>query len=332
MPLTDSRSTLQPSPERFAGQAVTTEGLSHSYGDRTALNDVSFSVLSGELFAILGPNGGGKTTAFKILTTLLRPAGGRAYIWGRDVVAERDQVRRLIGVVFQSPALDVKLTVKENILHHGHLYGLSGRPLRERIDESLERMALRDRARDLVETLSGGLRRRIELAKALLSRPRVLLMDEPTAGLDPGARDDFWRLINEMRSETGMTVIHTTHHLEEADFCDRIAIFDRGRLVALDSPVALRAEIKGDMVTLRGTDLGALESRLRTELGARSQLAGDCVRVLATDGHAFASAARESLGPLLDSVSIARPTLADVFRQRSGHDFWAESDQTGDRK
>ncbi len=305
---------------------IAVEGLCHKYEDRIALTDVSFSVGSGELFGIVGPNGGGKTTTFKILTTLLRPTGGRASVWGLDVVGQRDQVRHLIGVVFQSPALDVKLTVRENLLHHGHLYGLAGRDLKTRIDGCLERLSLTDRSRDLVEKLSGGLRRRVELAKALMSRPKVLLMDEPTAGLDPGARDTFWNLINRMRTESGMTVVHTTHHLEEAELCDRIAVFDRGRLVGLDSPGKLRAEIAGEVVTLRGSDLSAIDEQLRKKLGVETQLAGDCVRVLTGDGHAFAAKAREVLGGILDSISIARPSLADVFRQRSGHDFAGEAD------
>lgn len=313
--------TAANAPDRIA---VAIEGLTHKYESRLALSDVRFTVGAGELFGIVGPNGGGKSTTFKILTTLLRPTEGRASIWGLDVVTRRDQVRHLIGVVFQSPALDVKLTVRENLVHHGHLYGLAGRDLRRRIDECLERLTLRDRARDIVETLSGGLRRRVELAKALMPNPRVLLMDEPTAGLDPGARDTFWQLINRMRSETGMTVVHTTHHLEEAELCDRIAIFDRGRLVGLDRPASLKAEIEGDIVTLRGRNLAALDAMVRDKLGAATQLAGDCVRVLTADGHGFASRARETLGGILDSVSIARPSLADVFRQRSGHDFSGE--------
>ncbi len=310
--------------------AVVAEGLSHAYNGRVALAGVSFTVAPGELFGILGPNGGGKTTMFKILSTLLRPDSGRARIWGLDVVSQRDQVRHLIGVVFQSPALDVKLTVRENLLHHGHLYGIAGRALRDGIDACLDRMSLRDRASDLVETLSGGLRRRVELAKAVLTHPRVLLMDEPTAGLDPGARDDFWHLINTMRMDTSMTVIHTTHHLEEADICDRIGIVDRGQLVALDSPAALKSEIKGEMVTLKGAALAALQQRVTTEFDVHAQIEGDSIRILSPNGHELAARVKSVLGDAVDSINIARPTLADVFRQRSGHEFWTGTTKNGE--
>jgi len=226
--------------------SVDVEGLTHRYGERTALDGVSFSVRSGEVFGLVGPNGGGKTTLFKILSTALAPSSGSARVAGVDV---RDgAVRRRIGVVFQSPSLDGKLTVGENLLHHGHLYGLSGSGLKERIGEELTRFGLKDRMGDRVEKLSGGLQRRVELAKSLLHRPEVLLLDEPSTGLDPGARRDLW---DALRGLKGVTVLLTTHLLEEAERCDRMAILHKGKIVALGEPLTLRGEIGGDVVTVR---------------------------------------------------------------------------------
>ncbi|HUR38220.1 MAG TPA: ABC transporter ATP-binding protein, partial [Planctomycetota bacterium] len=238
--------------------SVEIDGLTHRYGERLALDGVSFSVRKGEVFGLLGPNGGGKTTLFKILSTALRPTSGSARIEGVDV--RDDAVRRRIGVVFQAPGLDQKLTVAENLLHQGHLYGLRGAALRRRIDEELGRFKLSDRARDRVEKLSGGLQRRVELAKALLHQPEILLLDEPSTGLDPGARRDLW---DALRSLKGVTVLLTTHLLEEAERCDRLAILHKGKLVALGAPLDLRGEIGGDVVTIRAKDAEALAAAIR---------------------------------------------------------------------
>ncbi len=300
--------------------------LSHSYGERQALDNLNFTVNPGELFGILGPNGGGKSTTFRILTTLMRPTSGTASVCGHDVVQERDAVRREIGVAFQSPALDVKLTVRENLMHQAHLYGLSGAPMRERIEGALGRIGLAERSGELVETLSGGLRRRIELAKALISRPKLLLLDEPTVGLDPRARGDFWRFIKQLRSETGMTVVTTTHLLREATYCDRITILDSGRLVALDSPDALCAQIEGDVVHLEVTDAQPAKEKLTAALQAEIGVDGSTLRVVVPNGHEFAVRAKEVLGDTLESVSIAKPTLADVFEQKTGHTFANDTD------
>ena len=209
--------------------AVEVEDLRRSYGSREALAGLSFDVRRGELFALLGPNGGGKSTLFKILTTLLPPSAGTARVCGHDVRTAQREVRRHIGVVFQHPSVDGKLTIEENLRHHGHLYGLSGAPLKARITELLDRFGLVDRKDELVERLSGGLARRAELAKGLLPRPTVLLLDEPSTGLDPGARRDLLQYLRRLRDDDGMTVVLTTHYLEEAERCDRVGVIDRGR-------------------------------------------------------------------------------------------------------
>src|SRR5215471_1421318 len=215
---------------------IEVESLYHRYDDRVALQGISFNVKAGTIFGLLGPNGGGKTTTFKILSTLLKPTSGIARICGIDVSKDSGQVRNLIGVVFQSPAVDVKLTVKENLQHQGHLYGLKGAALSQRITDVMQRLGISDRANDFVEKLSGGLRRRVEIAKSFLHRPPVLLLDEPSTGLDPAARRDLWSYLESLRDREGITIIITTHIMEEAEGCDQIGILDKGKLVAQNTP------------------------------------------------------------------------------------------------
>ncbi|MBV8207837.1 MAG: ATP-binding cassette domain-containing protein, partial [Acidobacteria bacterium] len=213
--------------------------LVHRYGDRQALAGISFTVAPAEIFGLLGPNGSGKTTLFRILSTLMLPSAGRALVMGYDVAQEPRAVRMRIGVVFQAQSIDVKLTAEENLRHQGHLYSLSGRELTERIREMLQRVGLADRAGDRAETFSGGMQRRLELARGLLHRPSVLLLDEPTTGLDPGARRDLWQYLESLRDESGISVLVTTHLMEEAEHCNRLAIMNEGRIVALGTPAAL---------------------------------------------------------------------------------------------
>ncbi len=227
---------------------IVLSSLTHDYGTRLALDHLSFSVAPAQIFGLLGPNGSGKTTLFRILSTLMIPSGGLATIRGFNVATEPAQVRQQTGIVFQSRSLDIKLTVEENLRHAGHLYGLSGKHLRARIADVLQRVALTDRAKDYVETLSGGMQRRVELAKGLIHSPAVLLLDEPTTGLDPGARLDLWQYLRMLRDEEGVTVLVTTHMMEEAEYCDRLAILSEGKLVALGSPEELKSTIGGDVV------------------------------------------------------------------------------------
>lgn len=295
---------------------VEVEGLTHRYGERVALDAVSFSVKAGEVFGVLGPNGGGKSTLFKILSTALRPSAGKARVAGVDVAD--DAVRRKIGVVFQAPSLDPKLTVSENLLHHGHLYGLTGGGLKARIGEELARFRLSDRAADRVEKLSGGLQRRVELAKSLLHKPEVLLLDEPSTGLDPGARHDLW---DALKSLKGVTVLLTTHLLEEAERCDRLALLHKGKLVALGEPLALRAEIGGDVVTVRAKDAEALAASIREKLGETPQVVKGGIRLSRDRGHEFVAKVLEAFPREIESVTVAKPSLEDVFLSKTREEW-----------
>jgi ABC-2 type transport system ATP-binding protein len=314
-------SAAAPSPVTPAA-AIHVDGVVQRYGDRTALAGVSFAVAPGELFGLLGPNGGGKSTLFRILATLQRPSDGHARIAGHDVVAEPAAVRRRIGIVFQHPSLDAKLTVEENLRHHGRLHGLRGSELRDRIEHQLVRFGVADRRRDLVEKLSGGLARRVELAKGLLPSPSVLLLDEPSTGLDPGARRDLLGHLADVRAQEGMTVLLTTHHMDEAERCDRVAVLDRGRLVALDAPEALKASIGGDVVVIQGRDPARLQARLRDRLRLEARLVDGTLRLEHPRGHELVPGVVEALGDDVHSVSVGRPTLEDVFVQLTGRTFF----------
>ena len=301
--------------------------LAHRYGDTAALQGLSFGVKAGEIFGLLGPNGGGKTTLFRILSTLLKPDAGRASIRGHCVVSESEAVRRQIGVVFQSPSLDLQLTVRENMRHQGHLYGIRGADLETRIDEMLDQVGVRDREGELVRNLSGGLQRRIDLAKGLMHRPSLVLLDEPTTGLDPGARLDLWSYLERARSEQGLSVLITTHLMEDADRCDRLLFLDRGQAAALDSPEALRQSLGGDVVTIRAGDLDNLASELSTKFGQSSEKVDDTLRVRRAGGPEFVPQLFETFPGQIDAVSVGRPTLEDVFMQKTGHRLW---DRDGD--
>lgn len=298
--------------------SVEVAGLTHRYGDRVALSEVTFSVRSGEVFGLVGPNGGGKTTLFKVLSTALGVSSGSARVGGVDV-RDAAAVRRKIGVVFQSPSLDKKLKVRENLLHHGHLYGLSGPDLGGRIDEALGRFRLADRGGDLVETLSGGMQRRVEIAKALLHRPEVLLLDEPSTGLDPGARRDLWDVL---RGLPGVTVLLTTHLLEEAERCDRLGILHKGRMAAIGAPQELRAEIGGDVVTVRTRDPGALAEGIRAKFGGEPEVSDGTVRLSRDRGHEFVGGLVEAFGGQIESVTVAKPSLEDVFHAKT-REVWS---------
>ncbi len=310
-------------------RAVHLENLRHVYPARgrsparEALGGVSFDVQPGELFGVLGPNGGGKTTLFRILSTALTPTGGTARVLGRDVVTDPAAVRGVLGVVFQNPSLDKKLTVFENLIHQGRLYGLGGADLRARAMEFLGRVGLADRAGDVVEHLSGGLQRRAEIAKGLLHRPGLLLMDEPTTGLDPGARRDLWTYLASLSRE-GVTVLVTTHLMEEAERCSRLAILDRGRLAALGTPEELKKTVGGEVVSVTTSDPAALVAGLRAAFDITAGVFDNVVRVERADGHRFVPQLVEKFPGLIESVQVGRPTLEDVFVKHTGHRFWAE--------
>ena len=303
---------------------VATESLSHRYGERLALDGVSLSVAAGEALALLGPNGSGKTTLFRILSTLLPPQDGRVTIDGLDVARQPADVRTRIGVVFQSPSLDKQLAAAENLRHHGHLFGLRGAALRARTDQLLSRVNLADRAAERVGGFSGGMRRRVEIAKALLTRPRVLLMDEPSTGLDPAARQDVWNLLREARQRERVTVLLTTHLMDEADDCDRVAFMNEGKLVACDTPAALKGRVGGDVMTIGSSNPTALATALREKLSIDTKVDGRFVRLERSSAHELVPAVVAAAPGLVDSVSVAKPTLEDVFLHLTGRRFEAD--------
>ena len=304
--------------------AVDVSNLSHHYGQRQALSSLTLSIGRGEIFAFLGPNGGGKTTLFRLLSTLIPIERGpvphaEVRILGYDVRRQAAAVRARIGVVFQAPSLDKKLTVAENLRHQGHLYGLSGAELQRRQTEMLERLGLADRSNERTESLSGGLRRRVELAKGMLHQPRLLILDEPSTGLDPGARVDLWDYLSRIRREEGVTVVLTTHLLEEAERADRIAILHEGELVALDTPDALRATIGGDTITMHTPDPVSLAAAIRQKFDCPATVIDGAVRLEQPEGHQWIARLVEAFGPQINTITLGKPTLEDVFIDRTGH-------------
>lgn len=297
---------------------IEVQNLTHRYGDRVALNRISFSVKPGEVFGLLGPNGGGKSTLFRILSTMMVPSEGKAVLAGHDVEREPAEVRRHVGVVFQTQSLDKALTVEENLRSQGHLHGLSGSVLRERMQRAMEQLGLTDRRKDLVETLSGGLKRRVEIAKALLHRPQVLLMDEASTGLDPAARRDLSRHVENLRSGEGVTILLTTHILEEADRCDRLVLLHQGSIVAHGTPDELRSRIGGDVVVLEAGDTHSLAGGIEQRFGLKPTVVDGQVRVEIQNGHRFIAEVVEAFPGAIESVGLHKPTLEDVFVRETG--------------
>jgi len=299
--------------------ALSIAGVKHRYGDRESLQGVSFSVEAGDLFALLGPNGGGKTTLFRIVSTLIKPTAGSVEVFGIDAVRRPSEARRTMGVVFQSPAVDPWLTVLENLRHHGYLYGLSGAKLGRAIERSLERFGLTPRANDRVATLSGGLRRRLELAKALLPEPRLLVLDEPSTGLDPAIRRDLLGELSRLRDDAGTTVVLTTHLMEEAAACDRVGILHEGHLVAIGSPAALVETIGGEVITVVPTnDPHDLRAAILTRFGLEATIVDDRLRLERRRAHEFVPTLVEAFPGEIASIAVGKPTLDDAFVHHTG--------------
>ncbi len=298
--------------------AVSLRNLTKSYGDHTVLPGLDLEIPAGELFALLGPNGSGKSTLFRILTTLSKPDSGEVLVGGFDVVKQSADVRCAIGVVFQSPSLDKKLTVRENLAYGGALYGLHGKELRTRSEALLEALRLGEKRDALVETLSGGQQRRTEIAKCLLTRPSILLLDEPSTGLDPAARRDLWTLIRTLRSERPMTVVFTSHLMDESADADRVGILNAGRLAAVGSPAALLEEIGPEILRIETSDAPCVADLLREAgAGMHRTLEGE-IRISTTDAHLLAREITVKAGPAILSSTISRPTLEDVFLFQTG--------------
>ena len=286
-------------------EVIVLDKLRHRYDERVALDGVSFGVGQAELFGLLGPNGSGKTTLFRILSTLMLPSEGHAVIMGHDAASDPSGLRREIGVVFQAQSIDVKLTAAENLRHQGHLYGLSGVALTARIQEMLERVGLADRAKERAETFSGGMQRRLELAKGLLHHPSVLLLDEPTTGLDPGARRDLWQYLRILRDQEQVTVLVTTHLMEEAERCDRLAILNEGKLVALGTPGELKREIGGDVILLEADEPESLADRIRVRFHVNASVMGGKIRIERENGHRFVTDLVEAFAGEVQSVLVS---------------------------
>jgi ABC-2 type transport system ATP-binding protein len=297
---------------------IAVQNVTHRYGDRVALSNVSFEVSKGEIFGLLGPNGGGKSTLFRILSTMMVPTQGRAMLAGVDVARDPAQVRRQVGVVFQTQSLDKALTVQENLRAQGHLHGLSGATLRERMESAMVRLGLLDRRKDLVDTLSGGLKRRVEIAKALLHRPQILLMDEASTGLDPAARRDVTRHVENLRENDGVTILLTTHILEEADRCDRLILLHKGNIVAQGTPKELRSQIGGDVVVLESADSKSLAASIAQRFQVTPVVVDGQVRVEIANGHRFITEVVEAFPGAVESVGLHKPTLEDVFVRETG--------------
>lgn len=299
--------------------AVRTCKLGHSYGELEALAELDLQVPAGSAYGLLGPNGGGKSTLFRILSTLLQPTRGDAWIFGDHVATSPADVRRSIGVVFQSPALDRRLTVQENLRHHGHLYGLWGRSLGARIAATLERVELADRSETLVEELSGGLKRRVEIAKGLLHGPRLLLLDEPSTGLDPGARRSLWAALGNLREHEGVTVMVTTHILDEAEECDQVGLLHQGKLVATGSPESLKSAQGGDVIRIRALgDAELLSQAIAARYRIQTSVLDGEIRLSRHRGHEFLTQIVEAYPGEVASISLGRPTLEDVFLHHTG--------------
>ncbi|HZJ27189.1 MAG TPA: ATP-binding cassette domain-containing protein [Acidimicrobiia bacterium] len=298
--------------------AIEVAGLEKRYGDLEAVRGISFSVEPGEIFGFLGPNGAGKSTTISMLCTLVRPTGGTARVDGFDVMADRTEVRRRIGLVFQDTTLDDYLTAQENLRFHAELYGVPRSIVGSRLQEVMEMVGLWDRRTHLVRTFSGGMKRRLEIARGLLHSPRVLFLDEPTVGLDPQTRSHIWDYINVLKARESITMFLTTHYMDEAEHCDRIAIIDHGEVVVIDTPAALKASVGRDRVQLRTDDDEAAIAALGERFGLEATVSEGEVCVQVVGGEEFVPRLFAELGVPIRAVSVARPTLDDVFMRYTG--------------
>jgi ABC-2 type transport system ATP-binding protein len=292
--------------------------LTKRFGALTAVGGITFQVEDGEVFGFLGPNGAGKTTTINVLCTLMRPTAGKATVAGYDVVSQRNAVRQSIGLVFQDPSLDDQLTARENLLFHGHLYNVPGRDRAHRMEEVLRVVELWDRRDAVVRTFSGGMKRRLEIARGILHHPRVLFLDEPTLGLDPQTREHVWEYILELQRAHEITVFMTTHYMEEAEHCDRIAIIDQGKIVALDTPDALKRMVGVDIVTLQTEDDERAAREIQERYSLQPQREDARIRLEVEAGAEFIPRLVRELGVSVKSVDLHRPTLDDVFLKLTG--------------
>jgi len=313
--------------------AVSVNGLVKRYDEIEAVRGIDFEVAGGEIFGFLGPNGAGKSTTINMLCTLVRPSCGSAEVAGHDVVRERDEVRRNIGLVFQDTTLDGYLSAEQNLRLHAELYGVPRELVRERMRQVMEMVELWERRASLVNTFSGGMKRRLEIARGLLHSPRVLFLDEPTVGLDPQTRSSIWSYIRELKEREDITIFLTTHYMDEAEYCDRIAIMDQGRIIVLDTPEALKAKVGKDRVRIETDDDQATIAALRERFSVEATLAEGAVTFGVAEGEHFVPRLFAELGLPIRAVSVARPSLDDVFMSHTGTTIRdAESSQLDTRR
>ena len=298
--------------------AVSVRGLVKRYDAVEAVRGVDFDVAPGEVFGFLGPNGAGKSTTINVLCTLIKPTAGIALVAGYDVARQRDQVRRNIGLVFQDSTLDSYLTAEQNLRFHAELYGVPRAGLPDRMRQVLEMVGLWERRGSVVMTFSGGMKRRLEIARGLMHSPRVLFLDEPTVGLDPQTRSSIWGYIQELKRAEDITIFLTTHYMDEAEYCDRIAIMDAGRIVVIDTPEALKASVGKDRVKISTADDAAAITALRDRFGLEARTAEGAVMFSVGGGEQFVPRLFGELGVPITSVSVARPSLDDVFMSYTG--------------
>ena len=312
--------TTAPSPatETAPSAAVSVNGLVKRYDEVEAVRGIDFDVAAGEIFGFLGPNGAGKSTTINMLCTLVKPSGGSALVAGHDVVSERDEVRRNIGLVFQDTTLDGYLSAEQNLRLHAELYGVPRELVDERMRQVMEMVGLWDRKDSRVNTFSGGMKRRLEIARGLMHSPRVLFLDEPTVGLDPQTRSSIWRYIRELKAREDITIFLTTHYMDEAEYCDRIAIMDQGRIIVLDSPEALKASVGKDRVQISTPDDDAAIAALYEHFGIEATIAEGAVTFGVPDGEQFVPRLFAQLDQPIRSVSVSRPSLDDVFMSYTG--------------
>jgi ABC-2 type transport system ATP-binding protein len=298
--------------------AIRVEGLQKTYDEVEAVRGVSFDVAAGEVFGFLGPNGAGKSTTISMLCTLVKPTGGGAQVAGYDIVSERDDVRRHIGLVFQDPTLDGYLTGEQNLKMHAELYGVQSDLVDARMRQVLEMVGLWDRKDAQVMTYSGGMRRRLEIARGLMHSPRVLFLDEPTVGLDPQTRASIWGYIKLLKDTEDITIFMTTHYMDEAEYCDRIAIMDRGEIVILDTPEALKADVGADTVRIHTDDDPAAIAALKSEFDIEATMSEGAVTFGVLSGEEFVPRLFADLGVPIKGVTVSRPSLDDVFMKHTG--------------
>src|SRR4051794_29262331 len=315
----------------MADAAVSVSGLTKSYGDFEAVRGIDLTIDSGETFGFLGPNGAGKSTTINMLCTLVTPSGGRAEVGGFDVVRQRDDVRRNIGLVFQDPTVDGYLTAERNLLLHAELYGIPRSLVGDRLHQVLDMVGLWDRRKSKVSTFSGGMRRRLEIARGLMHSPRVLFLDEPTVGLDPQTRSSIWAYIQELKEAEDITIFLTTHYMDEAEYCDRISIIDQGKIIAQDTPSALKASVGKDRVSLSTDDNSLAVDAIRQQFGLSASVVEGQVTLSVENGEQFVPKLFADLGRPILSVNVARPSLDDVFMSFTGTTIREAEASSGDR-